>query len=246
MKSLQSLRPLALLAALTIGPALAQTESVRIDMGAGGMSMSVTTSGESADVTMRTIEGYGDAVIIDRARLLTTLGDLNEELARLQGVTAGGDRNACRRASGDLSALRSSIRLLIDDLRAAPGIDTRGPVAAPPPPMPAPEPLPPPVPAGPIAMDGPQFHEILAAVRAEDFESGKLDVLRDATDHAWYTVAQVKQVLDVFSFGSGKLKALEIMAPQIVDLENKFKIYGAFTFDSDKKKAKKILSAVTR
>ena len=38
--------------------------------------------------------------------------------------------------------------------------------------------------------------------------------------------------------------ALEKMAPRIADPQNKFKIYGAFDFDADKKKAKQILKAV--
>ncbi len=244
------LQILALFSTLAIASgALAQSENVSINIGAGptGMSMNINSGGQGAAVTMRTIGAYHDAVILDRARLLTTLGDLNEELARLQGLTAGGDRGACRRAAGDLKALRRSIRLLQDDLRAAPSVDMGRSVeidSGSPPPQP--EPLPPPEPVGPVALRGAQFSEILSAVRSEDFEDGKLGTLRDATDYAWYTVGQVTQILNVFDFGSGKLKALEIMAPQIINPERSFKIYSAFDFDSDKKKARRIIQATRR
>ncbi len=225
----------------------ARDSTVTFDLGAGPGGVSMSISGrESPEATVKALRGYREAAVVDRVRLLATLGDIKEELARLQGVVGSSDAWACRRSAKDLKALRKAVRQLQDDLRLAPILEV-GPahrdieVSAP-----QPQPLPPPQPAGPVALNEAQFSEILDAVQAESFEDGKLGVLRDATDYAWYTVAQVVRVLGAFSFGSGKLKALEIMAPQIVDPEHAFKIYGAFTFDGDKKKARKILRRARR
>jgi len=228
-------------------------DDVRLHIGAGpgGMRLNIGGNGHGEGERGRRNHpgSYRDAVVVDRADLLTTLGNLTEELARLQGVTGGGDPMACRRAAQDLKALRRSIKRLQDDLRMAPGIDLDAPVAAPPPPQPAVVeviPAPPPQPAGPFAMDNGRFSEIVSAIQSESFANGKLAVLRDATDYAWYSSAQVVRIIGLFDFGPGKLKALQIVAPQIVDPDQSFKIYSAFDFDSNKKKAREILRASRR
>jgi hypothetical protein len=48
-------------------------------------------------------------------------------------------------------------------------------------------------------------------------------------------------VIRRLSFSSDKLRALELLAPRMVDRQNAFKIYDAFTFSSDKEKARAIL-----
>ena len=194
---------------------------------------------------------------------------LKEELARLQGVASG--KYACKPIGRALKAVRADLEMLREDLRGAAAMDgsvtvsmsaTRsgfamtvggapaggmvgmhvagmaGPaggvaievheeaVAAP---------------GVAIAMSTRDFRQLLAAVGKEDFSSGKLRVLSDGADYRWFSSAQVKQMLAQFDFGSDQLKGLKLMAPRIADPEQSYTVYDAFDFDSDKKKAKKIL-----
>ena len=57
----------------------------------------------------------------------------------------------------------------------------------------------------------------------------------------YVAVSHIERVLPLFSFSQDKLRALEIMAPRIVDRQNAFKIYNLFTFSNDKEKARRIL-----
>lgn len=101
-----------------------------------------------------------------------------------------------------------------------------------------PEPV---MPPPPVPMDAPAFQQLTDHINGEGFESGKLEVLGLAVKHAWFTVAQVKALLELYPFSSGKLSALRLVAPVIVDPQNSFTIFDSFPFDSDKKAAKEIL-----
>jgi len=107
----------------------------------------------------------------------------------------------------------------------------------------APVAAPAPAPACRVMSPG-NFGEVVSAIEEESFGDGKLTVLGDAVEASCLSVKQVVKVLGVFDFGDDKIKALEKMAPRIYDPQNKFKIYSAFDFDSDKKKAKRILADV--
>lgn len=83
---------------------------------------------------------------------------------------------------------------------------------------------------------------VLAAIRNESFSSDQLRVLGEAAHGSCFTVAQVEQTLPLFSFEADQLKALQIMAPRILDRQNNFRIYGLFTFESGKQQARRILA----
>lgn len=99
------------------------------------------------------------------------------------------------------------------------------------------EPLPPP----PTPMDPPAFQSLTEQIEREGFEDGKVAVLSTAAGYAWFTVAQVRSLLDLFPFSSGKLKVLAVVRPRILDMDKSFQLFEAFPFDSDKAKAKAIL-----
>jgi hypothetical protein len=113
-------------------------------------------------------------------------------------------------------------------------------VPAPPPSYPPSYPAPPP-PAGPTAMDPGTFSTFINVLRNESFSDGKARVIGDAAGSNWFTIAQLKQVVNVLTFSSDKMRAVELIAPRIVDRQNSFTLYDAFTFDSDKRKAREIL-----
>lgn len=115
------------------------------------------------------------------------------------------------------------------------------------PPQRSPAPPPPPSPSQqprerrPRAMDEGAFGALAAAVKGEGFSEGQLGVVRQAATRNFFTVAQVKALIDLVSFSATKLGVLEAAAPRIVDPENAFAIHGAFTFSADKEQAREIL-----
>lgn len=97
-----------------------------------------------------------------------------------------------------------------------------------------------PVEASPCGSEG-DFQSVSEAIGSEDFSDGKLRVLEDAASSRRFCVDQTVRLLGMFDFGSDKLKALQIVAPGLTDRQNKFKIYKAFTFDSERDEARRIL-----
>ncbi len=83
---------------------------------------------------------------------------------------------------------------------------------------------------------------VLSAIKRESFSSNQLRVLGEAAQGTCFTVAQVEQTLPLFSFEADQLKALQLMAPRILDRQNNFRIYGLFTFESGKQQARRILA----
>ena len=90
-------------------------------------------------------------------------------------------------------------------------------------------------------LPGDDFDSVKSAVSAEDFSQQKLSVLDSAIAERRLCVAQVVGLLGLFDFGNDKLAALKLLAPKINDRQNDFKIFSAFTFDSEKNQAKAIL-----
>lgn len=136
-------------------------------------------------------------------------------------------------------------RWTFESVRAQPPRVT-GPVTRPPPPMrelPPPAVVPPPPPVRPAAYPMPpeRFQALLGAIAHEPFSDGKLRVIDQAASDSLFRIEQVEQVIRKLAFSQDKLRALEVMAPRVVDRQNAFKIYDAFTFSSDKEQAQKIL-----
>lgn len=102
----------------------------------------------------------------------------------------------------------------------------------------------PPPPPGPgcAMMHGSRVSELAAAIQGESFSSGQLRVLGDFAQGSCFLVAHVERILPLFSFEEDKLKALQLMAPTLVDRQNAFRIYKLFTFDASKDQARQILA----
>ena len=202
-----------------------------------------------------------DPVLVDRARTGALLDDVIEELARLEGMTDGKGKGRgkgdCRHLDQELASAKQKLKHLREVIKQAPSARELvsvglvadgdsfvlhagphgGPHAVVQPPGPPPVPAPPAI----VLMSAPDFRALMGALKGESFGDGKLRVLEEAARHGWFTTDQVVAVLGQFDFGNNKLKALEILAPRLNDRENAFKIFQAFEFDADKKKAKAIL-----
>jgi hypothetical protein len=86
------------------------------------------------------------------------------------------------------------------------------------------------------------FERLKSAIEAESFSKQKLDVLRTAARASWFTVHQVGELVDLFSFGNDKVESVAAVAGRIVDRGSAFELYEHFTFSSDKEKVKAVLA----
>ena len=92
------------------------------------------------------------------------------------------------------------------------------------------------------AMSSPRFKAFLDDLEDQSFESERSSVISLVAKRNHFNCSQVRQVIKALDFSSERLNALRTMAPKIVDLEDSHTILSAFTFDSEKSKARSILS----
>jgi hypothetical protein len=112
----------------------------------------------------------------------------------------------------------------------APRPELPGPPAAMVPPAPRPR-----------AMEEGAFRALVGNVRNESFSDSQLTVVEQAAGRNWFRVGQIKSLIDLVPFSATKLRMLELCAPHIIDSENAFALYEAFTFTADKEQARHIL-----
>lgn len=97
-----------------------------------------------------------------------------------------------------------------------------------------------PVAVGPCGPES-DLQQVSSAIGEESFSAGKLRVLEDAAQARGFCVEHTVRLLKLFEFENDKLSALKVLAPRLTDRQNNFKIYQAFTFDSGRDEAKKLL-----
>lgn len=91
-------------------------------------------------------------------------------------------------------------------------------------------------------MNDQAFRALVDAVNNEGFAEGKLNVIQSAATRNFFRTDQLRTLIDQLGFSATKLRALELGAPRLVDPENAFTLYEAFSFSADKERAKQILS----
>ena len=90
-------------------------------------------------------------------------------------------------------------------------------------------------------LDDASFNILYNKVKKASFDDNKFDLIEVASLGCYYSCAQVVRIMKIFPFGDEQLKALKMMAPHIVDLQNTGLIYKIFSFDSEKDKAEEII-----
>jgi len=108
----------------------------------------------------------------------------------------------------------------------------RPPAPPPPPPQPAVQPI-----------TEAMLRSLVLAVRNEPFAEDQLDVLAQAAPTQYFLVNQTQQLLRVFTFSKDRLKAMRLLRPRLLDMENSYKLYESFEFSNDKEELKRILAA---
>ena len=92
-------------------------------------------------------------------------------------------------------------------------------------------------------LDDASFSKLYNKVKKASFDDNKFDLIEIASLGCYYSCAQVVRIMKIFPFDDEQLKALKMMAPHIVDLQNTGLIYKIFSFDSEKQKVGEILSS---
>jgi len=141
-----------------------------------------------------------------------------------------------------LSLAASAARAQDIDVQAGGmGLDMHIKVRTDPAPGPDTEPAPAPPASSPTEMADSDFSALTAAIDAESFSQTRLGVLEAVLPDAWFTVAQVGALVDLFSFSADKVKVVELARGNMVDPKNGFKLLSHFTFSADKEAVKKLL-----
>ena len=91
------------------------------------------------------------------------------------------------------------------------------------------------------SLDDASFSKLYNKVKKASFDDNKFDLIEVASLGCYYSCAQVVRIMKIFPFDDEQLKALKMMAPHIVDLQNTGLIYKVFSFDSEKDKAEEII-----
>ena len=90
-------------------------------------------------------------------------------------------------------------------------------------------------------LDDASFSKLYNKVKQASFNDNKFDLIEVASLGCYCSCAQVVRIMKIFPFDDEQLKALKMMAPHIVDLQNTGLIYKVFSFDSEKDKAEEII-----
>ena len=91
------------------------------------------------------------------------------------------------------------------------------------------------------SLDDASFSKLYNKVKQASFNDNNFDLIDVASLGCYYSCAQVVRIMKIFPFDDEQLKALKMMAPHIVDLQNTGLIYKVFSFDSEKEKAEEII-----
>jgi hypothetical protein len=169
----------------------------------------------------------GTLVVIEKERMEARLANMEEQLRRaLERADRGQGRNALLKLGDELDGMRKTLRNAQDVRRYQP--------------RPQPPPPPPPAPVvQPITED--QLQKLSKAIGRESFGDGKLRVLEAAAGQQYFLVPQVLKLLQRFTFAEDRLNATRVLWPRVLDRENAYQMYGAFSFPSEKEELRKII-----
>ncbi len=80
-----------------------------------------------------------------------------------------------------------------------------------------------------------ELARIRQAVASATFAGDKIERLRSASRDRHFTAGQVREIVGWFGFGKDKVEAAATLHPLVVDPENWFEVYGALSFESDRR-----------
>ena len=93
--------------------------------------------------------------------------------------------------------------------------------------------------ASPLTME--TFGYLMIKLEKESFDSAKLDLLRVSVRNNYFTIAQLCEIIGLFTFDKEKVESIRIIYPKVIDKENNFKLLSKVTFSSSKEQIKEII-----
>lgn len=194
-------------------------------------------------LSRRDVRKMDDPVVLDRAELRAQLEALEGDLKTFERMLDLVRDRRERKALGDqLTALSDRLATLRTTLRDGAPVEARRrdiredrrerrPLA--PPPV---------VERRPRAMTGAQFASLSASLRQAKFRKDKVRVIRLAAPENRFTTAQVKQIVEHFSFSSDKVEVLTMLHPRLTDTENTHTLFALLPHASDRRKLEKAIT----
>lgn len=85
------------------------------------------------------------------------------------------------------------------------------------------------------------FSRFVYEVQRQSFKDDKLRYIQDAAQRNFFSVQQADRLLRLFSWDDEKLEVLRFVAPRLVNPQEAYRLVDLFTFDSGKRKARRIL-----
>lgn len=85
---------------------------------------------------------------------------------------------------------------------------------------------------GPIADN--TFASLIETIKKESFDDSRMAIARSGVDQHFFTSAQAKQVIALFSFENSKLEIAKYLYGRTTDPRNYFIVYSVFTFSKTK------------
>ena len=96
-------------------------------------------------------------------------------------------------------------------------------------------------PQGPQAMSREAFKGFVQTMDEEAGDEAKLNLLRSAASHQWFTSAMAGVLIDHVVHRENKLVAVQVLKDRILDRENAFWLYQHFTYREDKAQVQEML-----
>ena len=179
-------------------------------------------------------------VVSDLDTLWWELGRADFNLSKAEAVADKPDlRAVLEQARGEVSLARGTLAKMVDlgaPAAAAPSREAAAaPAAKPAFPMPS-------FPPAPQPMSEPTFQALLVAVDREAFAEDRLRALETAAPTLLFSVDQELQLLGRFAFSHHKLRVARLLEDRLAEKGGEFRLYSAFTFESDKEALKRILA----
>ncbi|MCF7913095.1 MAG: DUF4476 domain-containing protein [Candidatus Cloacimonetes bacterium] len=94
----------------------------------------------------------------------------------------------------------------------------------------------------PKPMNSAAFSQLVSNIEDESFADDQLLYIRTAAQSHNFSVSQITQLIELFTFSEDQISCLRITYPKAVDKENAFTIISHFTYEDDKKAAQSIIS----
>jgi hypothetical protein len=92
-------------------------------------------------------------------------------------------------------------------------------------------------------IDAKSFELLKQTISNEAFDNTKLSIARQAVSQQYFTAAQVKEIVQLFSFEKSKLDIAKYCYSRTVDKNNYFIINDAFSFSASKEELSKFIQA---